>query len=152
MQIYLASDHAGFYLKEKLKADLLARGFLVQDFGAMNFEQSDDYPDFIFPCIKQMVKETGGNPGKGLAIIFGGSGTGEAIVANRVRGGRAVVFNHDNFEIVRLGRGHNNANVLSIGARFVSEKECLEAVKIFMTTTFEAGHHAKRVLKLDMIQ
>jgi ribose 5-phosphate isomerase B len=152
MQIYLASDHAGFYLKEKVKENFLDRGFLVEDFGARNFDEIDDYPDFIFPCVKKYIEKTNGDTVKGFAIIFGGSGTGEAIVANRVRGARAVVYNGNSPEIVRLGREHNDTNILSIGTRFVTEKECLEAIKIFMTTSFEGGKHAKRVLKIDMIQ
>ena len=152
MQIYLASDHAGFYLKEKVKDDFLNRGFLVEDFGAKNFDQADDYPDFIYPCVKTYIQKTNGDTNKGIAIIFGASGTGEGIVADKVRGGRCVVYNGNSSELVRLGRAHNNCNVLSIGARFVSEKECLEAIKIFMTTQFEGGRHQARVLKIDMLQ
>jgi ribose 5-phosphate isomerase B len=151
MQIFLSTDHAGFYLKEKVKRDLEERGFMVEDFGAKSFNDSDDYPDFVFPCVRKLVDKTSGNSKRGLAIVFGGSGTGEAIVANRVRGARAVVYNGNSLEIVKLGRSHNDANVLSIGARFVSEKEALEAAKIFMTTTFLGGHHTKRVLKIDML-
>jgi ribose 5-phosphate isomerase B len=102
--------------------------------------------------VKKYIEKTNGDTVKGFAIIFGGSGTGEAIVANRVRGARAVVYNGNSPEIVRLGREHNDTNILSIGTRFVTEKECLEAIKIFMTTSFEGGKHAKRVLKIDMIQ
>lgn len=152
MKIFLASDHAGFYLKEKVKEDLHNRGFLVEDFGANNFDQEDDYPDFVFPCVKSFMKQTNGDTKKGFCIIFGGSGTGEAILANRFRGARAVVSNGNGLEIVKLGRAHNNANVLSFGARFVDEKFALEAVKTFMSTPFEAGRHAKRVFTLDMIQ
>ena len=152
MQIYLASDHAGFYLKEKAKEYLKEKGFLFEDFGAKNFEEIDDYPDFIYPCVKKFMQVTNGDPNRGLAIIFGGSGTGEAIVANKVRGARTVVCNSNKFEIVKLGRSHNNANVLSFGARFVSEKEMIEAIKVFISTPFEGGRHQTRVLKIDMLQ
>lgn len=151
MQIYLASDHAGFFLKEKVKEDLKSRGFLIQDFGAENFDKSDDFTSFIYPCVKKYIDTTNGDVKKGLAIVFGGSGTGEAIEANKIRLAKAVVYNGNSVEIVRLGRAHNNANVLSIGARFVSEKECLEAIKVFMSTPFEGGRHTKRVLALDML-
>jgi ribose 5-phosphate isomerase B len=154
MKIYLATDHAGYYLKEIVKADLVDRGFVVEDFGAHSFNQTDDYPDLIYPCVKQYIKETSGNFEKGFCIILGGSGAGEAIVANRIRGVRAVVINgktQDNLDIVRLERQHNNANALSIGARFVDEKQALEAIKIFQTTQFEGGRHQTRVFKIDYL-
>lgn len=94
MKIYLATDHAGFYLKEIIKADLINRGFVVEDFGALTYEAADDYPDLILPGVKQYILgETNGDFTKGFCIILGGSGTGEAIVANRVKGARAVVCN-----------------------------------------------------------
>lgn len=151
MKIYLATDHAGFYLKEIIKKDIIGRGFLVEDFGAMEYDAADDYPELIFPCVKQYIKETGGNFEKGFCIILGGSGTGEAIVANRVRGARAVVCNGNDLEIVKLGRQHNNANILSFGARFVDEKKAFEAIKLFQTTQFEGGRHQKRVFKIDYL-
>ncbi len=151
MQIFLASDHAGFYLKEKVKEHFKENGFLVEDFGANNFNESDNFPDFIFPCVKNFIQKTSGDTKRGFAIIFGGSGTGEAIVANKIRGARTVVFNGNSIEIVKLGRAHNNANVLSVGARFVTEKETFEAIKIFIATQFEGGRHTKRVLSMDML-
>jgi ribose 5-phosphate isomerase B len=108
--------------------------------------------DFIYPCIKKYLTDTNGDARLGLAVIFGGSGTGEAIVANRIRGARAVVCNSNNLEIIKLGRAHNNCNVLSFGARFVDERFALEAIKTFMSTPFEGGRHAQRVLKIDVIQ
>jgi len=154
MKIYLATDHAGFYLKEIIKADLVSRGFVVEDFGAHNFNQADDYPDFIYPCVKQYIKDTGGNFTKGFCIVLGGSGTGEGIVANRVKGARAFVFNgktKESLELVKLGRLHNNTNILSIGARFVEEKQVFEAIKVFQTTQFEGGRHQRRVFKIDYL-
>ncbi len=151
MQIYLASDHAGFYLKEKVKEFLKDKGYLVKDFGANNFDQADDYPNYILPCIKEHLKETNGDLKRGAAIIFGGSGTGEGMVANKVHGARAVIYNGNSLEIVRLGRAHDNVNVLSIGARFVEEGGAKEAVKIFLSTPFDGGRHARRVLIVDML-
>jgi ribose 5-phosphate isomerase B len=151
MQIFLSADHAGFFLKEKVKGDLISRGFLVEDFGAKDFNGEDNFPDYIYPCVKTYMQKTSGDVRRGIAIVFGGSGTGEAILANKMRGVRAVAYNGNSLEIVKLGRMHNNANVLSIGARFVEEKEAIEAVKIFMTTAFEGGRHVKRVLALDML-
>ncbi len=155
MKIYLAADHAGFYLKEIIKADLVNRGFVVEDFGATSFNEGDDYPDLIFPCIKQYMNDTRGNFEKGYAIVLGGSGTGEAIVANRVKGARAVVCNQKDLgnalEIVKLGREHNNANVLAFGARFVDDQQAKEAIKIFQTTQFAGGRHHTRVFKIDFL-
>jgi ribose 5-phosphate isomerase B len=151
MKIYLATDHAGFCLKEKIKENLSERGFVVQDFGANNFDAADDYPDFIYPCVKEYLKETSGNFERGFCVVLGASGTGEAIVANRQKGARAVVCNSPNLEIVKLGRQHNNCNVLSLGAKFINEKEAIEALKIFQTTSFEAGRHQKRVFKIDYL-
>ncbi len=151
MQIFLSSDHAGFYLKEKVKENFLEKGYLVEDFGANNFNENDNFPDFIYPCVKKFMEKTNGEIKRGVAIIFGGSGTGESIVANKIRGAKAVVYNGNSLEIVKLGRMHNNTNVLSIGARFVNEKEVFEAIKIFMTTQFEGGRHTKRVLTMDML-
>jgi ribose 5-phosphate isomerase B len=150
MIIYLASDHAGYFLKERIKQEYLDKGFLVEDFGAKNFDEVDDFPDFVSPCVKKFIATTNGDTKKGIAIVFGGSGTGEAIVANRIRGARAVVLNSTNMEIIKLSRAHNNANVLSVGARFVTESQCLEAIKVFTTTLFDGGRHSKRVLKMDL--
>jgi len=151
MIIYLASDHAGYFLKEKTKQEYLDKGFVVEDFGAKNFDEVDDYPDFVAPCVKKFMAITNGDVKKGVCILFGGSGTGEAIVANRVRGARAVVFNSNNLEILKLAREHNNANILSVGARLVSEKDFSEGLRVFTTTPFQGERHSKRILKIDLL-
>jgi ribose 5-phosphate isomerase B len=149
MKIYLAADHAGYELKEKIKTDLQNKGYDVKDFGANVYDADDDYPDYIAPCVVELLNDTDGNPENGVGIVFGGSGTGEAIVANKVSGARAVVYNGNLIEIVKLGRLHNNANVLSIGARFVKEEDVFEAIKIFLETKFEGGRHERRVEKIE---
>ena len=149
MKIYLATDHAGFELKEKVKTDLQNKGYEIKDFGAFTYDASDDYPDFIAPCIIDLIEKTGGDTEKGMAIIFGGSGTGEGIVANKVSGARCVIYNGNPFEIVKLGRLHNDANVLSVGARFVEEGNMFEVIKIFLETKFEGGRHEKRIEKIE---
>ncbi len=151
MQIFLSSDHAGFFLKEKIKEDFKNRGFLVEDFGAEKYNELDNFPDFIAPCVKKYLEKTNGDVKRGVAIIFGGSGTGEAILANKYKGAKAVVYNGNSLEIVKFARLHNNANILSIGARFVKEEEAQDAIKIFMTTQFEGGKYAKRMLTVDML-
>ena len=143
-KIYLASDHAGFELKEKLETFLLSLGVDVEDCGPHEFVATDDYPDFIIPAAKKIASDLENNGG----IILGGSGQGEAIAANKVDGIRSVVFYGNDFEIVELARTHNNANVLSLGARFLSDEEAQKAVKIWLETEFEGGRHQVRVDKI----
>ena len=112
MKIYLASDHAGYKLKGFLTEYLVKLGFNVEDCGAHDMNPSDDYPDFIIPAARKVA---GDSDAKG--IIMGGSGQGEAIAANRVKGVRAVVYYDGPLEIIKLSRSHNNANILSLGAR-----------------------------------
>mgnify|MGYP005690945815 FL=1 len=141
--IVLATDHAGFELKEHVKKFLLEKGFEIKDFGALEYDASDDYPDFIIPASK-FVSEN-----KLIGIIFGGSGQGEAIAANRIKGIRAVVFYNGPDDIIELSRMHNNANILSIGARFVDNHRAEEIINLWLSTTFEEGRHQKRISKLD---
>lgn len=141
--IVLATDHAGFDLKEHVKKFLLEKGFEIKDFGALKYDSQDDYPDFIIPASK-FISEN-----KLIGIIFGGSGQGEAIAANRIKGTRAVVFYNGPDDIIKLSRSHNNANVLSIGARFVDNQRAEEIINLWLSTTFEEGRHQKRINKLD---
>ena len=144
--IYLATDHAGYYLKERCKFFLEQKGYKVKDMGAFEYQKEDDYPDFISKAANSVSK----NPEKSLAIIFGGSGQGEAIVANRFKNVRACVYYGYQKEIISLARQHNNANVLSIGAFFVKEKEMLELVSDFLDTDFsEKRRHKRRILKIE---
>ena len=145
MKIYLASDHAGFELKQFLGEHLLQLGFSVEDCGANEMNPSDDYPDFIIPAA-QMV--AGDSNAKG--IIMGGSGQGEAIAANRVKGVRAVVYYDGPIDIVKLSRSHNNANILSFGARFITPEKAAEAVDMWLKEPFEGGRHKIRIDKLDL--
>lgn len=141
--IVLATDHAGFELKEHVKKFLLEKGFEIKDFGALEYDSQDDYPDFIIPASK-FISEN-----KLIGIIFGGSGQGEAIAANRIKGTRAVVFYNGPDDIIKLSRSHNNANILSIGARFVDKRRAEEIINLWLSTTFEEGRHQKRINKLD---
>ena len=141
--IVLATDHAGFELKEHVKKFLLEKGFEIKDFGALEYDALDDYPDFIIPASKFISKN------KLIGIIFGGSGQGEAIAANRIKGTRAVVFYNGPDDIIKLSRSHNNANILSIGARFVDKRRAEEIINLWLSTTFEEGRHQKRINKLD---
>ena len=144
MKIVLATDHAGFDLKEKIKEELLNQNFEVKDFGALDYDAKDDYPDYIFPAVKFISN----NPDY-LGIILGGSGQGEAMAANRIKGVRAAVYYNGPKDIVKLSRQHNNANVLSIGARFLTIEEALDTINLWLETDFEGDRHQRRIEKLD---
>ena len=141
--IVLATDHAGFELKEHVKRFLIKKGYDIKDFGALEYDGLDDYPDFILPAAKYISEH------KLIGIIFGGSGQGEAMAANRINGIRAAVFYNGPDEIVELSRLHNNANILSIGARFVNNQEVEKVIELWLSTDFEEGRHEKRIQKLD---
>ena len=144
MKIHLATDHAGLELKDKIKLHLTELEHEVIDHGAHEYDALDDYPDFIFPCAKAVAQDD-----QSRGIILGGSGQGEAMAANRIKGIRAAVYYNGPEEIIKLSRQHNNANILSIGARFMSEKEIYRIIGIWFDTDFEAGRHQRRINKLD---
>jgi ribose 5-phosphate isomerase B len=144
-KVYLASDHAGYELKSALSAFLSERGYDVQDLGPSNYDAADDYPDTIAPLARAIAEDA-----SAFGIAIGGSGQGEALVCNRVKGVRAAVYYGGNLDIVKLSREHNNANVLSLGARFLSQDEAKEAVHLWLTTDFTNDErHVRRVHKLD---
>lgn len=150
LPIYLATDHAGFNLKEEVKSYLEDQGYVVSDCGALTFEPGDDYPHYIALAAERVQHDALHSPS--MAVIFGGSGQGEAIVANRYRHVRAVVYAGGNLELVKLGREHNDANVLSIGARFVEKNEAIQAIELFLSTPFShEERHAERVIQIDEI-
>ena len=142
-KIVLATDHAGFELKEYVKNMLSGKGIEIKDFGAFTYNAKDDYPDFILPAAQYIADN------KLIGIIFGGSGQGEAIAANRIKGIRAAVFYNGPEEIIQLSKLHNNANVLSIGARFVDKSRAEEIIDLWLSTSFEEGRHQRRIEKLD---
>ena len=144
MKIHLATDHAGLELKEKVKLYLSDLNYEVIDHGAYEYDALDDYPDFIFPCANAVSNDL-----KSKGIILGGSGQGEAMAANRVKGVRAAVFYNGPDEIIKLSRQHNNANILSLGARFMSEEEMYKIIEVWLSTDFESGRHQRRIEKLD---
>ncbi len=148
MEIYLATDHAGFELKEKIKAYLSEKGYAVVDCGAEVYEPEDDYPDFIAIAARHVSDACG----KKRAIIFGGSGTGEMIVANRFPHVRAALYNGALLEEVKLSREHNDANVLSLGARLVSEEQAKEAIDLWLSTPFSGDErHVRRIAKIEEV-
>ena len=144
--IYLASDHAGFGLKNKIRKLLDEIKLDYKDMGPHSFDAEDDYPDYIVPAAKK-VASSKNNKG----IIFGGSGQGEAIVANKIKGIRATVYYGGSIDIVRLSRKHNNANILSLGSRFLKEDEAKKAVRIWLEEDFDGGRHQRRINKIKKV-
>ena len=144
MNIHLATDHAGLELKNAIKDCLKEKGHEVTDHGAHEYDAQDDYPDFIFPCAWAVAADP-----ESRGIILGGSGQGEAMAANRIKGVRAAVYYGSEWEIARLSREHNNANVLSLGARFISEQEIYDIIETWLDEPFEGGRHQRRIDKLD---
>ena len=141
MKISLGTDHAGYEYKEKIKAFLTAAGHEVLDFGTHS-KETVDYPLFIRPAAEAVAQ---GKCERG--IVLGGSGNGEAITANRVRGVRCALC--WNVETARLGRAHNNANMISIGERMISLDLALEIVKVWLETPFDGGRHQQRIDEID---
>lgn len=160
-KVYIAADHTGFILKSVLVEYLRdALMYEVKDLGASSLDGDDDYPDYVTPCAKKVVE----NPGT-LGIVIGGSGQGEAIAANRVPGARCALYygqaqatgaidaagapSLDGYDIVRLAREHNDANVLSLAARFLTEDDAKEAARIFIESPFTGEErHVRRIKKL----
>lgn len=141
MKIAIGSDHAGFDYKERIRQHLADAGHDVKDFGTFSAERCD-YPDFIYPVARGVAA---GQFERG--IVLGGSGNGEAITANRVRGIRCAIA--WDLRSAKLSREHNDANVLSLGQRMMSIEEALEIVDLWLVTTFEGGRHEDRIRKID---
>lgn len=142
MKIGIGSDHAGFEYKERIKQLLKELGHDVRDFGTDGSREPVDYPDYIRPVAEAVAK---GDLERG--VVLGGSGNGEAIVANRIRGVRCAVC--WNLESARLGREHNDANVLSLGQRMMPADLALEIVKVWLNTPFAGGRHERRIREID---
>ena len=151
LTIHLGADHAGYLLKEVIKDHLDEAGRHVVDHGTAALNEKDDYPDFIHPAAEAVSRSE-----KARGIIFGHSGQGEAMVANRYEGVRAAVYygppTEDTSEegIIELSRQHNDANILSIGAGFVTEDQAIAAAEEWLNTDFsEAPRHKRRIKKID---
>ncbi|HUQ84886.1 MAG TPA: RpiB/LacA/LacB family sugar-phosphate isomerase [Candidatus Limnocylindrales bacterium] len=165
MKVFLATDHTGLELKEKIKTFLTEKGFQVEDCGAHEYNKDDDYPDFISKAAKGVSEDPENNRG----IIFGGSGQGEAMVANKFKGVRCALFytpaipvhaaditgrmSSDPFEMLRLTREHNDANMLSFGFRFIKDEDILKAVEYWLNIPdATAERHVRRVEKIKAIE
>ncbi len=154
-KVYLAADHAGYALKEALTPFLAEHGYEVEDCGAFALDPSDDYPGIIQGCARKVATDSGS-----FGIVMGGSGQGEAIAANRINGVRAVVYygtagmqtdaQNNELDIITSMRTHNDSNVLSLGARFLSEEEAKAVVLQFLTTSFSGDErHVRRIQALQ---
>ncbi len=146
--ILFAADHAGFDLKKALIPFVEQLGYVAEDHGPATLQPDDDYPEIILPVALAVSEK----PDVYRAIIIGGSGQGEAIIANRFPEVRAAVYYGGSTQIITLSREHNDANVLSLGARFISEEEAKEAVRIWLTTPFsDEERHARRIAMIENI-
>lgn len=146
MKIYLATDHAGFAFKEKIKTFLQSKGFDVEDCGAFSYNKDDDYPDFIAIAASRTAKDPGS-----FGVVLGKSGAGECIVANKIKGIRAFLGVSE--KNVQLARQHNDANVLSLGSEIVGEDEAEKLIKLFLETPFsQEERHIRRIEKIQKIE
>ena len=144
MRVHIATDHAAFELKNYLVERLREDGHDVVDHGAHTYEALDDYPPLIIPCAEAVAAEPGS-----LGIVLGGSGNGEQMAANKVKGIRAALAN--NVELARLTREHNDANIICIGERLTGPQVALDTLDAFVAAEFQAGRHTARVAKLDAL-
>ena len=141
MKIAIASDHAGYDYKERIKEHLVALGHEPQDFGASSVEPLDDYPDYVRPAAEAVAR---GQCERG--IVLGGSGNGEAMTANRTAGIRCALC--WNLKSAEFARGHNDANMLSLGQRMIDLETALAIVDVWLETPFEGGRHLQRIRKI----
>lgn len=165
MKIFLGSDHVGIKQKEKVKVFLENAGYEVDDCGAHTYDKDDDYPDFIGKAAKGVSKD----PDNSLGIVFGGSGQGEAIVSNKYNGVRCALFyskaiptesiniegskSRDPYEMLKLTREHNSANMLSIGIRFLNDEEILTAIRLWLNAAAATEpRHKRRIEKIKAIE
>jgi len=145
--IYISGDHAGFKIKQKIIPWLEKQGHKVIDLGPFKLNPKDDYPDFVIPMAKKVARNKNSR-----GIIMAGSGQGEVIAANRVKGVRTVLYYgyKDPKTILKLSREHNDSNVLSMGARFLTEKQVKDAIKVWLSAPFSNDkRHVRRLKKID---
>ena len=146
MRIHIGSDHAGLELKNELVSYLSLKGYEVKDHGPHEYDALDDYPDFCIPCAQAVVADPGS-----LGIVLGGSGNGEQIAANKVKGVRAALA--WNIATARLAREHNDANVIGVGGRMHSVEECKAIIEAFITTPFSNDErHVRRIKKVSSFE
>lgn len=158
MKVFFAGDHAGFEMKGKLIPFVRSLGHEVEDIGPHEYVAGDDYPDYVIPLAKKVAKawnekersQYGTDTEEIRGIVVAGSGQGEIIAMNRVKGARAALFCPCNLELIKASRDHNDSNIFAVGARFVSEAEAKTAVKLWLGTAFSGDErHIRRLKKID---
>ena len=143
MKVYIASDHAGYWLKESLKEDLRSWGHEVEDLGNLRYDPNDDYPDFVIPLAEKVAENAGS-----VGVVIGRSGNGEVIVVNKVRGIRGALCLTEG--MAKKAREHNNANILSLGSDFVDDYRAEKILGVFIDTPFpEEERHKRRIDKIS---
>lgn len=164
MKVYLATDHAGFELKNKIVEFLNNEGYEAVDCGPFSYDKDDDYPDWISKAAEKVSADP-----ESFGIVLGGSGQGESIVANKFKNVRCALFygpvippiatdingseSDDPFEMLRLTREHNNSNVLSLGVRFLTEQDAMNAIKLFLESKYSAEErHQRRIEKISALE
>ncbi len=146
MKIYIGSDHAGFELKSALIPFVQNLGYEVIDCGPEKLDPKDDYPNYIIPLAEKVSEDLVNSRG----IVIGSSGEGEAIAANKIPGIRAAEYYGGNLEIIKLSREHNNANILSLGAKFINIEDSKEALRLWLSTPFSGDErHVRRIKEID---
>jgi|SRR3989344_5092578 len=147
MKIYFAGDHAGLDMKNELIVFVRSMGHEVEDLGPFEPKSDDDYPDYVMPLARKVAGQSSESV---RGIVVAGSGQGEMIAMNRIRGARAAIFCPGNTELIKASRDHNDSNIFSIGARFCTVEQAKEAIKIWLETPFsEAERHIRRLAKID---
>lgn len=147
--IYIATDHAGFETKNAIVTYLQDKGIDCTDIWPFEYDALDDYPDFIIPCAEKVAEDLENN----LGIILGGSGQGEAIAANKVSGIRAAIYYGGDTDILTLSKLHNNANILSLGGRFLTTEQALEAIDTWLAARYEhEERHQRRIDKISQYE
>ena len=158
MLIYFAGDHAGFELKRELINFVRSLGHEAEDLGPLEPKAGDDYPDYVIPLAKKVAEATTPNPSlerrggteEVRGIIAAGSGQGEIIAMNRIRGARAALFCPCNLDLIKASRDHNDSNIFAIGARFCTEEQAKEAVNLWLETPFSNDErHIRRLRKIE---
>jgi ribose 5-phosphate isomerase B len=156
MKIFIGTDHAGYGLKEKLVETLTAQGHEVIDKGAYEYNEGDDYPDFVIPIAEEVSRD----PENVRGIVLGATGQGEAIAANKFPHIRAVVYYgnakcvvDDEADVIVRSREHNDSNILSLGARYLTDEDAINAVDLWLKTPYSQGErHIRRLGKIDKIK
>jgi len=146
-KVYLTGDHAGFKMKKSLIPFLEKLGYTVEDLGPYKSDPKDDYTDFVIPLAKAVAKNKGTK-----GIIMAGTGQGELIAANKIKGVRAALYYGPPLRIIKLSRQHNDSNILSLGSRFITEAEAKKAIKLWLKTKFDGGRHMRRLKKMQKFE